>query len=183
MSMSATAPTKALFAGLVVLAAGLAGCADAGQGDGVPSYGSYEEAKQAPGTVWQANNTETPIELRLLHPSDTTVETGEHDIVFLLYDSEADEPITAAGFEPQDRYEENCAPSHSFCAMMPEMGHGSSPEASPEHQGHGVYRGMTTFTMDGEWRLNVNPMVDGEVLEYDVALTAEGGEGDMSGQH
>lgn len=179
--MPDTSTTKALLAGLVVVSAGFAGCADAGQGDEVPSFGSYEEAKRAPGTVWQANNTDTPIELRLLHPSGETVETGENDIVFLLYDSEADEPVEGITFEPQDEYEENCSPRHSFCADMPMMGHGTSPEASPEHVGHGVYQGMTTFSMDGEWRVNVNPMVDGEVLEYDIALTAQGGgEGDMS---
>lgn len=179
--MTDPSTTKALLAGLVVLSAGLAGCADAGQSEEVASFGSFEEAKRAPGTVWQASNTDTPIELRLLHPSDKTVETGEHEIVFLLYDSEANEPVEGVTFEPQSQYDANCSPRHSFCAEMPDMGHGTSPEESPEPMGHGVYRGMTTFSMDGDWRLNVNPAVDGEVLEFDISLTAQGsGEGDMS---
>lgn len=169
-------PSKAMLVAVVVLSAGLAGCADGGEG---PSFGSYGDAKNAPGTTWEATNADTPIKLRLLQPSDTTVTTGEQDVTFLLYDSQADEPVRDAAFEPQDRFDEKCGPAHSFCAEMPDMGHGASPEESPEHVEFGVYRGMTTFTMDGEWRLNVNPEVDGDVLEFDVDLTAEG-EGDMS---
>lgn len=172
--------SKAVLVGVVLLAAGLAGCAG-DSGESTASFGSYEEAKQAPGTTWQATNTDSPIELRLLAPSDTTVETGETDIVFLLYDSQTDEPITNAEFEPQDRYQEKCGSAHSFCAEMPDMGHGASPEESPEHVNHGVYKGMTTFTMDGEWMVNINPMVDGEVLEYDVDLTAQGSGGGNHG--
>jgi hypothetical protein len=180
--------TKALLVGLLVVTAGFAGCADASENTAddseVPSFASYDEAKQAPGTVWEANNTDTPIKLRLLYPSGETVETGEHEIVFLLYDSEADEPVEGISFESQDEYEEDCSPRHAFCARMPAMGHGTSPEESPEHVGHGVYRGMTTFTMSGDWMLHVRPLIDGEVHEYDVDLNAEGGgEGDMDMEH
>lgn len=174
--LATTSSSKTLLVGLVVLAAGLAGCADGGSG--LP--GSYQEAKQAPGTTWQANGTDTPIELRLLQPSDTTVNTGEQDIVFLLYDSEADEPIEDAQFDPQDRYDENCSPAHSYCAQMPAMGHGTGTETSPQHVEFGVYRASSDFIMSGPWVVNVNPMIDGEVIEYDIGLTAEGeGEGDM----
>jgi len=185
--------TKAVLAVALVASAALAGCAaDGGAGedevgaggDEVPTFASYEEAKRADGTVWQANNTNTSVELKVLYPSGETAETGDHDVVLLLYDAESDEPITDAEFEPQSEYEQNCGPAHSFCAEMPAMGHGTSPEESPEHVGHGVYQGMTHFSMSGDWVLNVNPLVDGDVLEYDVTITAEGegeGHGDMEG--
>lgn len=172
--------SKALLVAAVVLAAGLAGCAGAGDGGSPVSYDSYEDAKQAPGTVWEANNTDSPIVLKMLKPSGESTSTGEHDVVFLLYDREADEPVTNAEFEPQDSYDTKCGPSHAFCASMPEMGHGTSPEESPQHVDYGVYKGMTTFTMPGDWRINVNPLVDGEVLEYDVPLTAQGEGGSHS---
>lgn len=154
---------------LVLLTVGLAGCLESD--DGLPE--SYEQARDAPGTEWEPTNAESPITLRLLEPSGTTVNVEETTIVFLLYDSEADEPVRNVTFAPQDGFEENCSPSHDFCAMMPEMGHGTSPEESPEHHGFGVYEGMTNFSMSGEWILNVRADVDGERLEYEIALTAE----------
>lgn len=183
MVMLATShSTKALLAGLVLLTAGLAGCADA-SGDETPSFESYEDAKQAPGTVHQPVEGDSSIELKMLHPTGETVETGETDIVFLLYDSDADEPIEDVTFEPQDSFDEDCSPRHGFCAEMPAMGHGTSPEESPEHAGHGVYEGMTNFSMDGDWLLNIRPMIDGEVVEFGVDLTAEGGDGGGEMEH
>lgn len=157
------------LAALVVLTAGLAGCA--GSDDGLPE--SYEEARDAPGTEWEPTNADSPVTLRLIQPSGTTVAVEETTIVFLLYDSEADEPVRNVTFAPQDDFEDNCSPSHDFCAMMPEMGHGTSPEESPEHHGLGIYEGMTNFSMSGDWILNVRADVDGERLEYEIDLTAE----------
>lgn len=171
---SPTSTPKALLLGAVLLAAGLAGCASSSDSGDTLQYSSYEEAKNAEGTTWEVNNTDSPIELKLLEPSSTKTSTGETDIVFLLYDSEADEPITNAQFTPQSEHDKKCAPSHSFCAEMPAMGHGTSPEESPQHAEFGVYEGMTTISMSGSWLLNVNPEVDGQILEFDIDLEGEG---------
>lgn len=159
---------KALMLGALLLTTALAGCAGSDGGSGL-AYASYEEAKNAPGETFEANNTDSPIKLKLLEPSNDEVSTGELDVVFLLYNSQTDEPVTSASFGPD---KDGCGPDHSFCAKMPAMGHGTSPETSPSHVDYGVYKGSTTISMNGEWLINVNPQVDGQVLEYDVPVSA-----------
>lgn len=156
--------------GALLVAAAFAGCAG-GDGEG-PAYASYEEAKSAPGSTHEPIGTDSPIRLKLLAPSASDISPPqEADVVFLLYNSETDEPVTNAQFTPQDNYSENCAPHHSFCAEMPGMGHGTSPEASPQHEDHGVYRGMTNFGMNGDWLININPEIDGEVVEFEIEMS------------
>lgn len=162
--------TKAILLGALLLTTALAGCA--GDSSSGISYASYEEAKNAPGPTFEATNTDSPIQLKLFEPATEGAPVDEVDVVFLLFDSETDEPVTNAQFAPQSEYSENCAPSHSFCAEHPSMGHGTSPEESPSHVNYGVYEGMTTISMNGDWRLNVNPEVDGQVLEFDIEISA-----------
>jgi hypothetical protein len=178
-----TPSTKAILAGLLVVTAGFAGCASDASGDEVPTFASYADAKSADGKTFQPEDDNSSIELKLLYPSNTKVENGEHTIKFLLYDAEADEPVEGIEFEPQDSFNEDCSPRHGFCAEMPMMGHGTSPEESPEHVGDGVYEGMTNFSMDGEWDLNVRPQIDGEVVNFTLDFTAGDGEGGDGHDH
>lgn len=178
-SLSST--PKALLLGAVLLAAGFAGCASSTDGGDTFAYSSYQDARNATGTTWEANNTNSPIKLKLLEPSSTTVTTGTLNLTFLLYDSETNEPVKNANFVPQSEYSSKCSPSHSFCAKMPNMGHGTSPEESPHHVKYGVYQGTTTISMPNWWRINVNPEIDGQVIEYDIDLHAQGEDGGNHG--
>ncbi|MDX1611190.1 MAG: FixH family protein [Candidatus Thermoplasmatota archaeon] len=160
MSLSTLSSPRALLLTVLLLATGMAGCvSDAG--DGLP-WASYEEAKAAPGPVFQANGTESPIVLKLLEPSDPDAITeGGLDVIVLLYDEETDEPVTDADFQIE--------------ARMPAMGHGTSPETHPVHQRDGIYAGSTTISMAGDWLINLDPqLADGTVLHYDVWASTGG---------
>lgn len=147
---------------------------DDGQDADLP-WASYDEAKAADGTVFEPVNSTSPVRLKLLQPADpTNLDTGGLTVLFLLYDSEADEPITDADFSADA---EECGDEDdAWCAKMPAMGHGTSPETNPTHVAFGVYEGLTTLSMGGEWLINVNPMLaDGTKLNFDVAIQAAGG--------
>jgi hypothetical protein len=170
---------QALALGLLVLAVPLAGCAQnqasaetrpcAPNDEPIPlPYASFEEAMDAPGTEFEANNTDSSIKLKLLTPENPEdIDEGSLAVVVLLYDSETGEPVTDASFEVN--------------AQMPAMGHGTSPEAHPTHEKDGMYIGCTTISMPGDWLINLDPqLADGTVLEYDVeAQAGDGGMGDM----
>lgn len=168
--------SKALVLGLLVATVGLAGCASEDSAaearpcapDGEPidvPFASYDEATSAPGEVFEANNTDSPIRLKLLDPPNPeAIDEGGLPVIVLLYDSETDEPVTDASF--------------TIDAQMPAMGHGTSPEADPTHERDGIYIGCTTISMPGDWLINLDPRLsDGTVLEYDVAVQASGGGG------
>ncbi len=164
---------RALLLAALVLATGLAGCAgDSGGGEPAeacpteksdPAWGSYQEARSAPGEVFEANGTDSPVKLKLLDPADPQqIDTGGMEVWVLLFDSEADAPVTDASFQ--------------IDAMMPAMGHGTSPETDPMHIENGIYKGCTTISMPGDWLINLDPQLnDGTVLEYDVEAAASGG--------
>lgn len=159
---------------LVLVSIALAGCTDTGGGDGSAAlYSSYEEAKAADGVVLQPNGTQSDVRIKLLEPASTDgLSEGEQDIVVLVYDSASDEPITDADFGAEATCNSSSsADQDAFCAWMPAMGHGTSPEDNPTHVSHGEYHGMTTFSMTGNWQLAFNPVVDGSVVPFDVKVT------------
>ncbi len=117
-------------------------------GNTTTSYGSYQEAQDAPGETLAPNQTDTPVRLKLLEPNSTTgVQPGMLNLTVLLFDSEADQPIENA--------------TMTLEAHMPAMGHGTSPEVNPEHGGHGVYQGLTNLNMNGTWILRMTAETDG----------------------
>lgn len=155
---------------LVLVAIPLAGCAS----DSGPAtlYGSYEEAKSAPGRTIQPTGDST-VRLKMLVPAEKLVEgEGDQDVVFLLYDSASDQPITDADFAAESECNSaSKADRDAFCAWMPSMGHGTAPEVSPTHDAHGVYKGMTTWSMSNVWQLSINPRIsDGTVLDFNVEI-------------
>lgn len=161
-------PRAVLLAALLAAAPALAGCMGGGGGDAMP-WASYSAAKDAPGPVYEPTNTDSPVRLKLLEPSDpASVDDGNVTVSVLLFDSEADEPVTDASFVLE--------------ARMPSMGHGGGEEADPAHEDFGVYRGFTNLIMPGEWVLNLDPqLADGTVLEFDIEVQAGGG-GGMDGE-
>lgn len=161
---------------LVLVAIALAGCTEMG-GDGSGAmYSSYEEAKAADGIVLQPNGTQSDVRIKLLDPASTEgLPQDEIDIVVLVYDSAADEPITDADFSAEaECNDSSSARNDAFCAWMPAMGHGTSPEENPTHVSHGEYHGMTTFSMSSDWQLAFNPAIDGEVIPFDIMVTVSG---------
>lgn len=145
-----------------------AGCLGGdGDNDGIP-YGSFAEAREAPGMELTSDDHET-LRLKLLEPADEAVSTGELRVLVLVYDDGTDAPVTDADFG-EDRPQ--CGGSHGFCADMPEMGHGTSPEEAPVHVEHGVYRGMTTISMAGNWTLHFRPQYEGQIVEFTAGLRA-----------
>ncbi len=132
-------------------------------------YDSYEEATAGEGVELTPDDGSS-LRLKLLEPSQTQgVSTGELQVFVLLYDQEADIPITDADFGSD---QEGCGSSHGFCAEMPEMGHGTSPEEVPVHRDHGIYDGMTTISMPGEWTLHFRPQIEGQVVEFEADINA-----------
>lgn len=165
--------SRALLLAALVMAVGLAGCAGDSGGEAAsdtcpteasdPAWGSYQEAREAPGDVFEPRDSDSPLRLKLLDPVDPqSVETGNLEVWVLLFDNEADEPVTDASF--------------LIDAQMPEMGHGTSPETDPMHIENGIYKGCTNISMDGDWVINLDPQLsDGSVLEYDVDASTGGG--------
>ncbi len=165
--------SRALLMAALLMAVGLAGCAGdpGGEPSGQvcpteesdPAWGSYQEARDAPGEVFEPNGTDSPVHLKLLDPADPQqIDTGGLEVWVLLFDSQANEPVTDASFQVD--------------ARMPEMGHGTSPETDPMHIEDGIYKGCTTISMPGDWLINLDPQLsDGTVLEYDVDVSASGG--------
>lgn len=143
----------------------LAGCTDpgSGSGDGEPSF---EDAMAASGEVYEG--TDPDVRLKMLEPASSDVSTGPLPVRFVLYDAQAETPITDATF-PGDLGD--CTSTTPFCAEHLGHGHGTSPEKKPRHQGDGIYEGSTTMSMEGSWRLNINPQLgDGRAVEFDVPL-------------
>lgn len=145
----------------------LAGCLAGGE-DPLP-YDSYEAARAGEGPEL-APDEETTLRLKLLEPSQPQeVSTGERQVFVLVYDEATDAPVTGADFGNE---QQGCGSSHGFCAEMPEMGHGTSPEEPPVHRDHGIYQGMTTISMPGNWTLHFRPQIDGHVVEFTADLNA-----------
>lgn len=155
---------RALVIAALMLTVGLAGCA----ADAAP-HGSYEDARDAstPGPyspdldesqlTSMSEDEASNIQLKVLVP-DTNEElsTGEQDVWILLYDEEADEPITDASVVIE--------------GWMPQMGHPTSPEEDPTHVDEGMYDGMTTWSMEGEWELRFDVTIDNNRLHYAPAM-------------
>lgn len=172
--------SKALLVGVLLLTTGLAGCASSGEGSSL-LYSSFGEARSAPGggpfspnvTASQLSSLSeeeaNQIKLKVLVPQSLEgLETGEQDVVVLLYDASSDEPITDATF--------------GIAARMPSMGHGTSPETDPVHKQAGQYQGLTTWSMKGSWDLNFDVQLSsGDVLHYDVPVKVGQGGHDHGG--
>ncbi len=164
---------KALLVSAVLVTGALAGCAasDDVTTDG-PAFASFDEAMNADGQVFSpTNDDETTIRLKMLQPVKLDgLEATETDIVVLLYDAEKGEAITDADI--------------SMDAIMPEMGHGTSPEEDPGHIDYGVYDGMTNFSMEGDWELQFTANTpDGGVYEFVVPTSIGHGHSDDGHGH
>lgn len=136
-----------------------------GHGSGNAGFGSYQEAKDAPGEVVAPNQTDSPVRLKLLVPNSTTdVPPGKLNLTVLLFDSEADQPVENA--------------TMTLEAHMPAMGHGTSPEVNPEHDAHGVYQGLTNLNMNGTWILRMTAET-GEGTNLTWSIDMQVGQGAM----
>jgi hypothetical protein len=128
------ASTRMAALAVALLAAPLAGCISAG-----PSFDSYEEAREAPGTLVTLENADHDIQLKTLVPVDPheDVPTGENNLYVLLYDGEADEPLTDAriGIEVTKTHEDRS----------------SSHVQAPTHSGNGIFHAVATFDEAGGW--------------------------------
>lgn len=124
-------------------------------------YDSYEDAKTAEGETF-APEQNSSIRLKLLEPAREGLEQGETNVTVLLFDQEADEPVTNG--------------TAYLNATMSAMGHGTSPEKDPMHTEHGVWKGKTTFSMNGTWVLgfDVQPQ-DSDWLRWEVNVTVGNG--------
>jgi hypothetical protein len=154
---------------LTLTAAGDGGHGDghAGHGDKQTRYGSYQEARDADGETF-APEQNSSIRLKLLDPDTENVDQGETNVTVLFYDEDADEPVTEG--------------QASLNATMPAMGHGTSPEEDPVHVEHGVWKGLTTFSMNGTWILDVD-LAHNDTLSWAINVTVgDGGMDDMDGE-
>lgn len=136
-------------------------------GNASTPYASYQEARDAPGEVVAPNQTDSPVRIKLLEPNNTTdVRPGMLELTLLLFDSEADQPVENA--------------TMTLEAHMPAMGHGTSPEVNPEHDGHGVYQGLTNLNMNGTWLLRMTAETDdGTNLTWSIDVQVGQGGMDM----
>lgn len=167
-----------LLVAVVLLTVPLAGCAqqggDDGGGDGA-RFSSFDEAMDAPGRTLTPADSSSPYRIKLIEPPQKTVDDdGEQEVVLLVYDSETNEPVEDADFSAEaDCTSDSGADNDAFCAWMPAMGHGTSPEESPTHDAHGVYVGMTTWSMSGTWQLALNPEIGGSVVNFDAEICVQ----------
>jgi hypothetical protein len=142
---------------IALLAMPLAGCISADED--VPSFESYSEAKDADGVVLNPNevpgeDTDTTIRLKSLHPADPLKDTEvkQTELVYLLFDSETDEPVTNAQVQMQ---------------VHKTHGDHTSPQTrTPTHAGNGVYKGMAEFDKSEGWVVDLTFTVDGEEIRF-----------------
>lgn len=133
------------------------------------TYDSYEDAKAAEGETF-APEQNASTRLKLLEPEQReNLTQGEQNVTLLLFDEDADEPVTNG--------------TVFLNATMPDMGHGASPEEDPAHAAHGVWKGLTTFSMNGTWVLDVELVQGDETLSWAIDVTVgnastDDGEGD-----
>lgn len=149
--------TAALSLAIALLAVPLTGCIAGG-----PSFDSYEEAKEAEGTVLAPpdkpsldNDPDHPFRLKTLVPADPQhdVPEGENDLYFLLFDSSTDEPVTNARIDMTvNKSHKNLLSSHAV---------------TPKHVGNGVYQGLATFDEPEGWVVDLTiTLSDGTTFEY-----------------
>lgn len=104
-----------------------------------------------------------PLTVKVFEPADREgLSAGEHPVVFLLYDADAQEPVEDADI--------------SLESWATSMGHGSDgPEEDPMHLGHGLYEGTMNPSMPAQWviRLDVTASGHDEVrFEVPYEVTA-----------
>jgi uncharacterized membrane protein len=94
------------------------------------------------------------IQLTVLAPDRVDhLHEGGQTVWLLVHDPATGEPVTDAEV--------------TLDAWMTEHGHGTEPEADPVHVRDGLYRGETTWRMQGAWELRVNvTLPEGDVLRY-----------------
>lgn len=160
--------TATLLLALPLLTASLAGCLSDDDSD--LEWSSYEEAKAASGPTFSPVEEDSPVRVKWLEPSTPdSVPQSQSAVWMLVYDSEADEPVTDAEI--------------SLGSWMPAMGHGTSAEEDPTHQDFGVYRGVINPTMGGAWQLNLTVTLTSDgAHDFQMNYTVEG-EGGMDGGH
>jgi hypothetical protein len=132
-------------------------------------YDTFNEALDAEGeTVDPVNATgDRNMKVKFLDPASTDgAETGKQPLVLLLYDADAAEPVTDG--------------TVSLSSWMPGMGHGTHGEEDPTHKDHGEWGGVTNFTMEGTWEVNLTaePPSGGS---YEWQVEFQVGEGSMDG--
>lgn len=174
--MTTNRTVRALLLATTLLAASLAGCIGNDDDpidpeDSVdetpeiePPYESFEAAMAADGRVFEPEDNGTDTRLKVLSPAKLTgLEADKTNITFLLFDEASNTPIEDA--------------NATIKGWMPAMGHGTSPEEDPVHLAHGIYQGMTTFTMEGQWLINLDAALsDGTAHHFEVLVgVGEGG--------
>jgi hypothetical protein len=162
MQIKSFARPAGLLLVVLMAATAVAGCTTGngtGSGAGDGSFPSYEEAKNAPGQVYLRTGGEggaMDLRLKLLEPEDPqNANEGTHTIVILLFDAEADRPLTDAQITLE--------------SMMSGMDHGSDGETDPTHKHHGVYQGRTNHVMPGDWAVHID-VVPAEGGEYNFRI-------------
>lgn len=146
------------------------GGGDGGSGpDTSARYSTFNEALNAEGETYNPDNAtgDRNLKLKLLdpaHPDDS--ETGKEALVLLLYDA-AGEAVTSGSLDLE--------------SWMPTMGHGAHGEEDPVHQDHGEWGGVTNFTMNGSWEVNLTLTLpaDGTEDTYRWQIPFQVGEGSM----
>lgn len=130
-----------------------------------PAYGSFDEALGSEGKTF----TNGGLSLKLLSPEDpNAAAVGTLPFTFLLYDTDAQAPVTDASVG----IETWMAPHDGM------SGHGTGAQEDPTHDAHGVYRGTANYAMAGWWWTWVNgtaPAFGDFSFQIDVhALTPDG---------
>ena len=155
---------RALALLVLLLAAPLAGCASSDDGGGDTLYPSYEAAKRAPGSIHEPREHRggTDLHLKLLEPKDAqNAPQGEAPLFILLFDATSDTPVEDA--------------TVTLASQMPAMGHGTSGERAPVHDGHGVYVGQMNLVMPGNWVIELTvTLPNGESFDYAIEARATG---------
>lgn len=158
--MASRAPPTQLALAVAMLAAATAGCLGGEEATGPQAVeaASYEEAASMEGWELEPVEGTTALVVELLAPASPEVASpGTQPVVVLVHDAQAGEPVEDAELALE--------------ARMPAMGHGTGPETDPTHVGAGVYEGQTTWSMEGEWVLELTlTLADGTQVAYAPTL-------------
>lgn len=100
-----------------------------------------------------------PLTVKVLEPEGLpALSAGVHDLVFLLYDAEAEAPVTDAEVAVE--------------SWAVSMGHGTDGETDPVHLAHGIHQGEINPSMSATWEIRIDvATAEGEEVRF--AILAE----------
>lgn len=94
-----------------------------------------------------------PLTVKVFEPEGLpALSAGEQDLVFLLYDADAEAPVADAEVAVE--------------SWAVSMGHGTDGETDPVHLAHGIYQGEINPSMSATWEIRIDVTTADEEVRF-----------------